>query len=70
MVTVEAMVRVSQDYKNAKPQNWGICNGEEMRSRATRKKKKNKEQLGLGGVLILHEDAAITTVYQILGMAI
>ena len=42
-----------------------------MRSRATRKKKKkNKEQLGLGGVLILHEDAAITTVYQILGMAI
>ena len=34
------------------------------------KKKKNTEQLGLGGVLILHEDAAITTVYQILGMAI
>ena len=35
-----------------------------------KKKKKNKEHLGLGGVLILHEDAAITTVYQILGMAI
>lgn len=34
VVTVEATVRVSQDYKNAKPQNWGICNGEEMESRA------------------------------------
>ena len=33
-------------------------------------KKWNQEQLGLGGVLILHEDAAITTVYQILGLAI
>lgn len=33
-------------------------------------KKCSQEQLGLGGVLILHEDAAITTVYQILGMAI
>lgn len=33
-------------------------------------KKCNQEQLGLGGVLILHEDAEITIMYQILGRAI